>query len=346
MADAKARKAGRRWKVAALVVLGLLGAVGAGVALRWTELKTRYYLTRLQTAGEGEREAAAERLAEIGEPAIAGLIGCLREEDPDVCATAAYGLRRMVEGWGEGDPRCEELARELAGAYPGLSRDGQVGVLRLMTACRSAGVPGLDEVCAPLAREALRGPSVGHRIEGIRLAMWPELPLLPEVVPLLRDPEAEVRRAAMLALGPERLGGAADGTAADPSPAVSAEELLPFLHDADPEVRRLCEQSLRARGLSEQEIRLGERLTDPDPAQRLRLLVDLAADPEVDLNVWLERLSRDPDAAVRAGAARVASERGADLADRLEEMSRSDPHGTVRRIAEHYRRALADRKPR
>jgi hypothetical protein len=55
------------------------------------------------------------------------------------------------------------------------------------------------------------------------------------------------------------------------------------------------------------------------------------------VTVWLGRLTADPDPAVRAGAARVAAARRADLGGRLEEMSRSDPDGTVRRIAAYYR---------
>ena len=59
------------------------------------------------------------------------------------------------------------------------------------------------------------------------------------------------------------------------------------------------------------------------------------------MTVWLDRLTADPDPAVRAGAARLAAERRAVLGDRLEQMSRSDPDGTVRRIAGYYHKRIA-----
>jgi HEAT repeat protein len=169
------------------------------------------------------------------------------------------------------------------------------------------------------------------RIQAVATAMRPDVDALDAIVPLLKDPEAEVRRAAVLALAPVRDGATA---------VVSDEELLRCLHDADPEVRRLCEMGLRSRGRSPRDIYLGRRYTAPDPAERQKLLLDLADEDHLDVTVWLERLTNDPDPAVRAGAARVAVERRADLRDRLEQMSRSDPDGTVRRIADYYRKKM------
>ena len=70
----------------------------------------------------------------------------------------------------------------------------------------------------------------------------------------------------------------------------------------------------------------------------MQLLLDLPGNDDINLAAWLKKLSDDPDSAVRAGAARVAVERDVDFAERLEQMSRSDPDGTVRKIAEHYRK--------
>jgi HEAT repeat protein len=151
------------------------------------------------------------------------------------------------------------------------------------------------------------------------------------IVPLVADPAAEVRRAAVLALGPARDGRSVVGD----------DDLLRSLHDPDPEVRQLCEMGLRSRGRSPRDIRLGRRYTAPDPAERQKLLIDLADEEELDVTVWLDRLTADPDPAVRAGAARLAVERGADLRARLEQMSRSDPDHTVRRIAAFYRQKMA-----
>src|SRR5205085_5919253 len=83
-------------------------------------------------------------------------------------------------------------------------------------------------------------------------------------------------------------------------------------------------------------------LTHADPGERLKLLLDLRYDDDVaDPEPWLERLSRDPEPAVRAGAARVAVE--VAVARRLPcpvwvgRVADADPHPTVRFIAAFYR---------
>jgi hypothetical protein len=97
---------------------------------------------------------------------------------------------------------------------------------------------------------------------------------------------------------------------------------------------------LRSRGRSPRDIRLGRRYTAPDAAERQKLLIDLADEEELDVTVWLDRLTADPDPAVRAGAARVAADRRADHGARLEQMSQSDPDTTVRRIAGYYHKKM------
>ena len=166
-----------------------------------------------------------------------------------------------------------------------------------------------------VATAARRASRSDVRIQAVAAALRPEVDCLEAIVPLLADPAPEVRRAAVLALGPAR-----DGRAA-----VADDELLRCLHDSDAEVRRLCEMGLRSRGRSPRDIRLGRRYAAPDPAERQKLLIDLADEEELDVTVWLERLTADADPAVRAGAARVAVDRRADLGARLEQMSRSDP---------------------
>jgi hypothetical protein len=101
---------------------------------------------------------------------------------------------------------------------------------------------------------------------------------------------------------------------------------------------------LRSRGRTARDIHLGRRYTAPDPAERQKLLLDLADEEGLDVTVWLDRLTADPDPAVRAGAARMAVERRADLGDRIEQMSKSDPDGTVRRIADYYRKKMLARR--
>jgi hypothetical protein len=156
------------------------------------------------------------------------------------------------------------------------------------------------------------------------LASRPEIGQAELVVPLLKDSAPEVRRAAVLAVGPSRTF-------------VTDDDLLTWLHDPDAEVRRLTEAALRSRGLRAIDVRMGRLLTDPRPAGRLELLVMLRDDDELDLCTWLRRLTDDPSPAVRAAAARLADERQVfQLADRLAEMAKADPDLTVRQTVSYH----------
>jgi hypothetical protein len=148
--------------------------------------------------------------------------------------------------------------------------------------------------------------------------------LLQEVLPLVRDPSPAVRRVALLSVGSEE-------------ELISEDDLLPLLHDPDDEVKRLCEAALRGRGLRETHIRLGRLLTDARAKVRLDVLQHLHEADDLHPDVWLQRLSQDRAAAVRAGAIRYAFDASINLGDRLGQMATSDPDGTVR---EHARDLL------
>ena len=107
-------------------------------------------------------------------------------------------------------------------------------------------------------------------------------------------------------------------------------------------MRKACRDALVARDRSDAEIALGRRLTHPDPTERLKLLLDLRYDDDVaDPEPWLERLSRDSEPAVRAGAARVAVEvaliRNLSCPAWVGRVADTDLHPTVRFVAAHYR---------
>src|SRR5262249_18334971 len=155
------------------------------------------------------------------------------------------------------------------------------------------------------------------RLHAIRLALRPGVELFEPVAGLLADRSAEVRRAAILAVGPA-------------DKAVLDETLLPCLRDPDPEVRPLCESALRGRGLTEAHLRRSRLLIDPEPAVRLQVLDHLGSSADLEPGIWLRRLSHDPAPSVRAAAARVMGQQTLlDLTDRLDQMARSDPSPSV-----------------
>jgi hypothetical protein len=185
-----------------------------------------------------------------------------------------------------------------------------------------------DLLCAirDLTRNALHSTEAATRVRAIKLAVQPGINLRKDTVSLLNDPEALVRRAAMLAVG-EALD------------VIDTDSLLSWLHDPDAEVRSMCERFLQGekRGLSPRYVHLGRLLTDPHWEVRLTVLDHLADVEDLDPAVWLRRLSHDPSPAVRAAAIRVAAEDSSiDLNDRLDEMAHDDPSATVAALAQHY----------
>jgi len=74
---------------------------------------------------------------------------------------------------------------------------------------------------------------------------------------------------------------------------------------------------------------MGKLVTDPQFLTRLEVINYLQHDDQVDPQLWLQRLSRDPVPAVRAAAARVGVDPewniGGEFLARVQEMSESDP---------------------
>jgi HEAT repeat protein len=311
-----------RWTMPVLVL-----AFAAGLWQR-ERLWVWYCAERLERAADGDRGAWADKLADVGEPAVPTLLALFRHDDPGVCAAAKKGLVQLAGAWPADDPRRLAFARQFVEAEPRFSTPGRSAALELLPLVLAGGDAEVAQKAKGMVATAAKSESIDVRIQAVAAALRPEVDALEAIVPLITDPDAGVRRAAVLALGPVR-----DGTPA----ALPDDELLRCLHDPDAEVQRLCEMGLRSRGRSPRDIRLGRRYAAPDAAERQKLLLDLANDDELDVAVWLERLTADPDPAVRAGAVRVAVERRADLGDRLEQMSQSDPDATVRRIAAYYR---------
>jgi hypothetical protein len=155
--------------------------------------------------------------------------------------------------------------------------------------------------------------------------------LMERAIPLLRDPEAGVRRAALVLLASE-------------SDMVREEAFLPLLHDEDAQVQYLCEIALRKRRLTDDDIKLARMISDKNPVTRMRVLHYFHQMPELNLGEWLRQLSQDPEPAVRAAAVRaVADYPQLDLTQRLREMADRDPSETVRQNARFYLQARSPR---
>jgi hypothetical protein len=351
--------------------LGLIGTLllaGAGFYW-WTggDVIAWWRLRCLAQATDANRADCAERVADLNDRALPGLLDLLQRDDAAACQNAGAGLACLVRRWGPGDPRLPDVIQSLTRAFPGLSLAGKAAVLGLPAEAlpvktdetplpvRTALGKLLAEVHAdtpeevrgaaldlagwllksdtpaetqPLARDLVRccltAQADSIRLRAVELTLIPGMELFEDVAALLRDPCVEVRRVAILVVGPA-------------DKAVLDESLLPCLRDPDPEVQRRVEQALRGRGLTPRHLKLCRMLTDPAPLERLKVLNYLRYAQDLEPGVWLRRLSHDPADSVRAAAVRVMAEQTAtDLIDRLEQMRTSDPSPTVCDIAGYY----------
>jgi HEAT repeat protein len=325
MSEPRKRK---RLKLALLVVCGLLLIGGVVARFERTALESSYYAYRLERAPEDQRQHWADQLVELGEPACPKLIACFHGDDPGLCQIARDSLEKLLATWGANDPRCNTLADLFFDQQSTFSPSGELAALELLPAIlTNAKGAEVNARARTVVSTALSDKAPEVRYGAIAAAARGEMNLLSSVVPLLNDAEPRIRKAALLALckenSPEHV-------------AITSDELLKWLHDPSADVRETCEMILRSRNLRDIDIQLGKKLTHPNPAVRLDLLLELPEEENLDLAVWLKRLSADADSAVRAGALRVAAESGVDFADRMIEMTRQDPDETVRKIAAHY----------
>jgi hypothetical protein len=314
-------------------------AAGGYAALNWTSLSARYAGHRFRSATTDEdRTRAAARLLGYGDAGMPYLVDAFRSDDPAVCSATETAVRDHLASVPPADARFAGCCRPLLDGFDTYSDPGKAAVLGLVPEFLKCPEPDAVGKCRAAVRAGLGCKSAEGKVRAVRLALRPEVGLKPDVAPLLSDPAAEVRRAAMLAIGP-----AADGS----HPAVGDEALFRWLHDPDPEVRELCAAALKTRGLDAAQVHLARQLTHPDPAERLKLLVDLrwAGEAVKDPGPWLERLSRDPDPAVRLGAARVGFESRLVFAGWLDRLADQDPDPTVRKWAGYYRGLAAAVKP-
>lgn len=303
-----------------LIVVGLLiAAAGAAVAFWQRDALTQWYAFR---DFEGTPNADPAAIVKLGEAALPRLHDRLAAPDR-LGVRYAEVFAAVTNAWEPADPRWATWAPQWVDRLPGWHADAQTVLLRLVpkliahpeARCQAAG--------RELLKRGFQHPKGEQRIECIRLALRPNVQQFDGLAQLLKDPDADVRRSALLAVG------------ALPQ-VVSDEELLPWLHDADAQVRELCATVLQSRGLRERDVELGRLLTHPNIGERLKLLSALKdEDADVDIGVWLTKLSQDAAPAVRAATARVWAERPvASFAARVREMATADPDLTTRQIVQ------------
>ncbi len=311
-----------------IIVLLLLTILGGVAWWQRGRFLAGHYVSRLAQATPADRENWVKRVIEVGEFALPALLNILENGDQKACANAELALGVLAQQWGPGDSRTLSLAQQLGHRCRGFTPSGQGAVLRLAAAL-GEGAPWFEPFRS-LAEENLIGPEAQTRRAAVQFVVRGPLrqdaAVLSKVVPLLKDPEAEVRKATLVALGPARA-------------IVGDDDLLPLLHDPDDGVQERCEWALRSRGLQETHIVLARFITDERPSARMQVLHHLrqADDLESGRGVWLRRLCQDSAPAVRAAAVRAAaSQVEVDMRDCLDEMARHDPSPTVRELAGHY----------
>ncbi len=308
---------------------GILAVVAVAVGLfawQWRPVQAHFAAAKLKAATTLEdRTAAAEQLLTLGEPGVGKLVDVFRSGTSDECAAVSLAVSNHLRDLPAEDPKCGVVLRSFLRASDQFNPAGTAEALDLLPLLSRCDDANTADRCKALVQAGLKSD---NKTLAVRLAVRPEYGLKAEVVPLLNDPQADVRRAAMAAVGPP--GGAE---------VIGTEDLFRWLNDADAEVRMLCEAALSTRGLEPEQIDAGKMLTHHDAGERLRLLLSLQrgrgttfADP----GPWLERLSRDPDPAVRAGAARVGYESRLRFGDWLDRLT-TDPDPTVARIAAFHK---------
>ena len=305
---------------------------GVGVVKRGA-IAERFAASALAGAAtDDERVRHARVLLDLADPGPGRFAALFESDRPDDCRAAATAFAEKFAAAAPTDPAFVAWCQCLVRGTVAPSEAGAAAMLDLVPTLLRANDPGLPALCRPLVAAGLRGTAEA-KLLAVRHALHPKLNARADLVPLLADPDATVRRAALLAVGP----ATDDGTEV-----VGTEELFHALHDADAEVRDLAAAALRSRGLNLSQVSLARQLSHPDPAERMALLTDLGTEEAVkDAGPWLERLSRDADPAVRLGTARVAFEMRLQFTGWLDRLCRADPDATVRRWATYYQQQAA-----
>jgi hypothetical protein len=278
---------------------------------------------------------AAGQLANLGPTGQTKLVEFIQSGDVPCRDAAAAVLDSYLAALPDGDRRAVPLAGQILDSFSKTDDAGRKAVLGLTTNVLKRTGNTYAAKCRDTIALGLKMTDTDTRVLAIRLALHPDIRMRVDLLPLLTDPDPRVRGAALFGVA----------TANDGEQILADEDLFRWLHDPDAGVRKVCYDALVSWGRTETEINLARRLSDPDSGERLKLLYDLRYEDDViDPEPWLERLSRDQEPALRAGAARVflevMAERKLSCPAWVARVSDGDPDPTVRRIAAYFRKAL------
>jgi HEAT repeats len=197
-------RTGKKLAFAAILV------VLAGAALVWqrTALISWYDVHRLAQAEENQRARWVERVAGLDFAAVPGLINLLRRDDARACGNAEAALSAVMKRWGPSDAKTVSLAETLLRSFPCASSPGQAAILEwyqgLLHEIKGTDGPVLD-LCREFAAQGLGSNDPETCTGAIRLVL--QVPsesqkgLLDRVVPFLKNPSSQARCAAVLAVG-------------------------------------------------------------------------------------------------------------------------------------------------
>jgi HEAT repeats len=307
-----------------LILLALFGVLGGVGWWQRRPVMAWYYVKQLGQASEENRDGWTANVISLDEAAIPSLLTALDNADKKASANLETALLGLLNDWGPGDARSENLLRELNARF-----GSKAVILRLagmLVEKRPTG-PWLVK-SREWALEGMLSKDAATRAAAVQIVLRTpfrkETTLLAEVVPLLKDSSVQVRKTALVALGTAR-------------ELVSDDELITLLHDSNDEVQNLCELALRRRGLQETHIRMARLISDDRPSARLEVLQLLLHAEDIDPGVWLQRLCQDASPAVRAAAVRAAvAQSQVDMRPCLREMAQKDASPTVRQLAGYY----------
>ena len=164
------------------------------------------------------------------------LAEALEMPEADVRALAAAGAI-YVDG-----KRCRDAAKRIAAgaqlqaAFGSCDANGQRAILAVLPAVLAKTGSTHASQCREVVASGLKLADPAARVLAIRLAIHPEVRMRPDVVPLLNAAEAEVRRAALVAVATTIEGEL-----------IGDEDLFRWLHDPDEGVRKLCRDALVVR---------------------------------------------------------------------------------------------------